>query len=361
MHLYKNKRSGFAVEAAILVGVLVVGAGWFGVREASHALKELKQENAVKDANDAAAKAKTETDAALVKRQEATAALEEEKKARAIVEAKARETGRTIQRSSTQGSIAAGQLPESRQRDHLTARFDEIDSASTYLFGEAPPSDVQVWRQRALDALAGNAAAQAELDKQKQEIKRLGQELGAAKSAQEVAQKKADDLQIIANTEQKKAAGAVARTATLTQQAANLFADNSGLASLVTILKLVVIAAGGLWVLGIFLKSFAMGLPGNGAKPAVMHNVANAFLSLLSPMSVLGEVRARRDTEKLIEGTGTFIADLRATKTDLAPLVTQELDAALSPSHQRRIRAASIQYLKERAAAAAEAASIKTG
>jgi len=341
---------GFAVEAVILVGVLIAGGTVFGIREIKHAVKEAEQARAVTDANKAADVAVKDSQHAEQLRDASTQALADEKQKRAQLETDTKALGKTIQRSSAEGGIAVGQLPGSRQRDHLVARFAEIDVASRKLYGDATPQDVQEWKQLALDALAGSTAAQSKLDGQLAEIESLKARLTAAEAAHTAAQHMADTETERANQAQRTATASVLTAQKRTQEAMATFGENATLSSVLTILKVVLCAVAGLWVLGIFLKSFAFGLPGEGQATTAMHNVANGVLSLLSPLSVLGETRARRDTQKLIESTGTFMADVRARGDNLGKAVTEHLDAALSPSHQRRVRAACIADQKQRAA-----------
>ncbi|MCX6936883.1 MAG: hypothetical protein NTU80_03145 [Verrucomicrobia bacterium] len=355
MHLLKRGNRGFAVETVILVGALVAGAGWFGVREFGHAVKEMKQERAVTVANEATTQAKGDAVTALASRDAAAAALATEKATRAKVEADAAAVGKTIQRSAVEGAAAAEQLPESRQRDHLLDRFSEIDEASRALYGNLTPAEIQGWRQLTLDALAGKAEAQERLDRQMAEIKGLNEQLLIARTQHDDAQKRADEAQAKADREQKKATDSVIVAQKKTALVESLFEENTGLSTLLSGFKLILFAVAGVWVLGVLLKSVAIALPTGGGATGVMHLLANTFGGLLSPLSVLGESRSRRETQKLVESTGAFIADARKDMPEVAKKITDGLDIALSPAHQQRVKEVFLNIQRKRGAEAAAA------
>ena len=341
---------GIAVETAILLVALFGGAGWFCIKEIKHSIKEIKQEEACKDANAAAAKAKADSDAALALREKAEAALLEEKKVREAEKEKTIETGRTIQRSSIEGAVAVEQLPPSKQRENLVQRFSEIDFASFALYGSPLASETSQWKQTALSALAGQAAAQSALDNQKEEIARLTGELKAVREAHTAAEQKADQAIKVADDAQQKAAVAVERTKTEIGKTWDAMTKGDAAATLAHGLLCVIVAVAGLWILGVLLKIFAFSVPIKGPFANAIHYAANTFHAILAPMSVFAETHAKGEMGKLVDSAGSFISDLRRDMPAEAAKVTAFMDSALSPVNQEKIHQAFLAVEKKLAA-----------
>ena len=341
---------GFAVETVLLLVALFGGAGWFGVKEVKHSIKEIKQEQACKVADEAAAKAKADADAALALREKAEAALLEEKTARKAEQEKTIETGRTIQRSSVEGAVAVEQLPPSKHREHLAGRFSEIDQASVALYGSPLATETAQWKQTALNALAGQAAAQSELDQQKIEIARLTGELKAVREAHDAAEQKADVARKVADDAQQKAATAVERVKAEIGKTLDAMSKGDAASNLVNGLLWIVRALVGFWLLGILLKILAFGVPIKGPLANVIHYAANIFHSVLAPMAVFAESHCKAEAVKLVDSAGSFMSELRRQEPAIAAKVTQIMDVALSPEQQEKVRAAFVTAEKKFAA-----------
>ncbi len=348
--------SGFAVETVILVVALVGGAGWFGMKEIKHAVKDMKQEQACKDANDAAAKAKVDALAAQ--------ALREKEEELRLLEKKAFETerdriianGRSIQRSSLEGVVFLQQFPVCTQRDLLGQRLSEINYVSETLFGVPDYKEAAKWKQTALDALEGKAAALADLAGQAKENEKLRVDLAVATKNREEAEKQTELARAEANAKQKEATAAAVETEKKTSEASALAKAKNAASTLANGLLWVVAAVAGVWLIGSLLKVFAFNLPAGGFFSKAVHTAANTFNAVLAPTSRYAEVRATRELTQLVENTGTFVADLRRELPAEANKVTPLMDVALSPEQQRMIRDAFLSVKQKTAAEATASA-----
>ncbi len=342
MHTPKGRARGIAVETVILAVCLLGGASWFGLSEIKHSLQEYKLQEATKKAEEAAKIASDLSAKALADREEANAARKKADDALTTKVAKEAEVGRTIQRSSTEGATAAGQLPESVQRSHLLARFDEIDTATAGLVGEAAAADVARWKQLAADALAGRAEAQARIDEQKAEITRLVGELKEERERFASADADAKTANTKATAEQVKATAATKDAEQKTADANRAASATSAAEDLISGLKKILLVIAVVWLAAGGLKTLALAVPSGSPAANWLHTAANAASAALAPASVLAEVHARRETNELLVNTGEAVADLRDADQAVAEKAVSALDVAFPVSHQRRVRAACI-------------------
>ncbi len=355
MHPKSISTRGVAAEVVILAVFLIGGAGWFGVKELKHSITEYQQKEKVEKAEREANAAKAQAEKAQLERDKAESSRVAAEKARAEQRTAEIDQGRNIQRASTQANAAIQQLPLSKQRDFLSARISDIDIASAGIFGPPLANHVENWKQTAIDALEGKAAALAEVEKQRTEIATLNAKLVVLREATETAERKFNAENARANEEQKKATTAAAKTVEWINKAKEAFETGGAAESLATGLKLILVAVAGIWLLGLCLKIFSVGLPEDGPWSKAINTAANTFHSMLAPMAVLGETQAHRDTERYIENSGTFLSDLRRGMPDTAAKVTPLLDVAYSPRQQRKVRQAYLNVEKRLAAEAAEA------
>ena len=357
MKNHVSSRRGIAAEIVILAVALIGGAGFFGVKEikqavAQHELNKTAQEAAIRQAATEAAAA-----AAALERTKADQALAAAEAARNVERTKQVQTGRNIQRASVQGALVVAQLPTSLERSLLVDRFLEIDTASAHLFDVPQADELKAWRKLASDALAGQAEAQAKLADQINEVRRLGTELDVAKSDRKKAEDQARTAQLEAQAADAKFATAFSESKVAVSKMIAAATKGDTFEILARGLGLVVAAVVGIWVLGLVLKIFSIGVPQDGLLANFLNTAANTFHSLLAPMAVLGETHAKRNTEKLVESAGNFVTDVREQlPKDVQDKVTNMMDVTLSPAFQHKVCTAHRKIRLQRAADAGIAA-----
>ncbi len=345
---------GVAVEVVLLIIALTGGAGFFGVREVQRAALAHKQEEAAKQLEKAQHDLEAANNAANLARDEAAKARQAAEQARQDVKLKQTDLGGTIQQASAEAKVAVGRLPASLERDFLTGEFNEIDFSINRLF-EAPSRDQTVlWRNRAVEALKDKVALEKELADQKAAAEKLAGQLLQAVDAEKRAEAKVKTSDDRANAAQHTTDLAVGETKTAKDRMLDTVKALSDSSSLAFGLKLIVIAIAGVWLLGLLLKIFALGLPTDGPWANALHVAANTFHSVLAPMAVLAETTAKKETNELIQGAGQFVSDVKKEMPVAKKDIIRLMDATISPRHQRKICKAHIAIEREEAATDAE-------
>ena len=350
MNTHCASRRGVAAEVVVLTVVLVGGAGWFGVKEIKQAVQQHQQNQAAKELEIRQAAADAAAAAAAAEREKAALARVASDEAIRTERARQVQTGRSIQRASVQGALIATNLPESLERTLLSQRFMEIDVASAQLFQLPEEAELAAWRKLAADALAGQAEAQVRLAGQIDEVRRLATALKVAQEARVIAEQNAAAADQRAASAQEKFNTAYSRQKVAVRDLIEAATRGDSMALLAKGLGWIVAAVAGIWALGMALKIFSIGLPAGGAAARYLGIAANTFNSLLAPTAVLGEAQANKQTEKLVQSTGSFITDVR-DKLDkpTQEKITELLDIALSPNFQKKVCEVHTQLLEQRA------------